>query len=625
MRKKTEMRPCIGCIDQIVTRLFVSGIGLCPALPVVAFLVAAFLAVSCTDDIRSSGGDEQTDAVIRLTINAATPQSASTRSVNEDKIHNLHVLVYNSSGELTGKSYSTFDESESVYTVTVNARSGDGCKIYAIANTNNTNSSTLFDGTVANTEEKLKAIATSSTAWGDLNNSSATTTYLPMCGSTTVNISAGSTTLDGGMKVKRLVAKVRLNVGIASGSGVTISGYRIYGVPKKSYYVAHPLTTEEQTTDTQPTRAEDACLPANASNWTDSGLISLSEVTSFNASFYMYENRPGVNADITLQKNKIKAKVPGTPADSAAYVMIYGKATGYSSLSWKVYLGANNTSNFNVKRNCQYTCNITLKPNDSDTRISYKKSGTIWAGSNIYWDGTKLTFDTETSDANNKKQGVCFRWGSLVGVSLSSNYVTYTPTYNSDNPTESSWVSAAGTYSDFSSVAYISVASSDYGQTNTFLNDAAQNTDANYAVYKGDICQYLSKTGAVSGSWRMPTAKKYNSEGLADNASVSWSTATTWAYFGSFGNQISKVNAQGTFALPGGGTYTVNGSSSSFPASGYRVTNGTLSNVGQTGRYWSSSAISNSTGYYLYFGSSNVYPADDYHRQGGFAVRCIQN
>jgi hypothetical protein len=213
----------------------------------------------------------------------------------------------------------------------------------------------------------------------------------------------------------------------------------------------------------------------------------------------------------------------------------------------------------------------------------------------------------------------------LVSVSLSNSYVTYTPTYNSGNPTESSWVSAAGTYSDFASVAYISVAGSDYGQTNTFLNDAAQNTDANYAVYKGDICQYLSKTQPSLGSWRMPTAKEYNSEGLADNAYVSWSTAITWASFGSFGDQTSNVNAQGTTSISSGGTYTVNGSSSSYPASGFRVPNGTLLYVGLYGRYWSSSVYSSTNGYYLYFSSSLVGPALSGSRQSGFVVRCVQN
>ncbi len=627
--EKIKGRYCKDLIASKEAVLFTRGARLCVAFPVVFFFFTAFGIMSCADDLRSSGGDDQTDAVIRLTINTETPQKASTRNVDEYKIHDLYVLVYNSSGELIGKSYSIFDTSASSYNVTVNARSGDGCTIYAIANTNST---TLFDGAAVNTEDKLKAIATSSTAWGDLNNSSSTSIYLPMSGSTQADISAGATTLFGGITVKRLVAKVTLNVGIASGSGVVITGYRIYGVPRKSYYVARPLNTEESATDTQVTRAEDACLPASVSDWMDSGLISLSDVTLFDTSFYLYENRAGVNTAITVQNEKNATSAP----DSAAYVMIYGMAPGYASLSWKVYLGANNTTNFNIKRNFKYTCTVTLKPNDADIRINYIKPSIVWAGSNIYWDeaNQKLTFDpipvypgspTEQELTNMKKQGVCFRWGSLVGVSLSNTIVIYTPTYNFTSPTISTWANATGTVDDFNNIAYFTDSITDVSQTNTFLNDAAQNTDSNYVKYRGDICQYLSKTQPSLGSWRMPTAKEFNAAGLADGAFVSWTTSTTpWAEFSTFDDQTNNVDTKGTFLMPSGGTYTVNGASTSFPASGYRHTDGTLGRVGQFGLYWSSSPYSTDS-YVLYFNLSKVYPAVNSDRKNGFEVRCVQN
>jgi len=577
--------------------------------------VGAVLSVltCCAEDapVADESDTEAAAAVIRLDVRPNTPSDISTRAVDETTIHDLHILVYNSAGELTGQSYLT----TTPYTVT--ARSGTGCKIYAIANTGD---ASLFSGAVADTEEKLKNLTANISSWNEITSSS----YLLMTGSKAVDIVAGESTLTDGMTVSRLAAKVTLTVGIASGSGVTISGYRIYGVPKKSYYVPRPLGTEGDETDTESIRAEDACLPTNSENWTNSGEISLSDVTSFNSTFYMYENRAGVNVAITAQKDKVKSNVSGTPADSAAYVIIYGKATGYSSLSWKIYLGANNTTNFNIKRNKQYTYTITLKPNDTDTRITYEKSGTVWAGSNIYWDGTKLTFDTETTDANNK-QGVCFRWGSLVGVSLNSTYVTYTPTYNSTTPTSSTWAMATGTSSNFTSITYFTDNVTSVGQTNTYLNDDTQNTDVNYAAYKGDICKYLSKTGAVSGSWRMPTDEEFNSAGVADNTGVSWTTATTpWANFGGFAS-ISG-NADGQSTISSGGIYTVNGINNNFPASGYRYTYGTLGGVGQIGYYWSSSAYTGSTdGYSLSFLSSDVYPADYNDRQAGFVVRCVQN
>ena len=56
---------------------------------------------------------------------------------------------------------------------------------------------------------------------------------------------------------------------------------------------------------------------------------------------------------------------------------------------------------------------------------------------------------------------------------------------------------------------YNEVLSNSIDPNNTYLNDNALNTDEFYQAYKGDICRYLSKTGAVTGSWRMPTYKEF--------------------------------------------------------------------------------------------------------------------
>ena len=579
--------------------------------------VAAVLG-ACTDDVSGDTVDPGwKDALIRFEIKAGASAGVTTRTVEDSKIHDLHVLVYNSSGKLTGKSYSTFTGSD--YTVSVLARSGTGCRIYTVANTGN---SALFDGAVANTEEKLKLITTDALTWSTFNSGTGDAVYLPMCGSTMADIATGSSILSGGITVKRLMAQVTLDVSIASGSGITISGYRIYGLPKKSYYVAHPLDTEDSGTDTNTARATDACLPANASDWTDSGLLSPTTTATISKVFYMYENRPGVNISITAQSNKTKANA-GTVADSAAYVVIYGKGTGYNRLSWKIYLGANNTSNFNMKRNGRYICNITLKANDSDTRITYKKSS-IWAGSNIYWDDTKqtLTFDTEETTDNNKKQGVCFQWGSLIGVSLNSTYVTYSPTYNSTNPALSTWENGSIAWGNF----YIEDDVSPYGQTSTYLNDAARNTDTYYNAKKGDICQYLSKTNAVSGSWRMPTIKEFNTTNAAKFENITWVTTgtTTWVQYGTSPGTNSGI-ANGQSSISYGAIYTYNGSSTSFPASGWRNNGGTLDYVGRQGNYWSSSGDSEGNGFYLAFTMYYVCPAVIINRQYGHLVRCVRN
>ena len=70
-------------------------------------------------------------------------------------------------------------------------------------------------------------------------------------------------------------------------------------------------------------------------------------------------------------------------------------------------------------------------------------------------------------------------------------------------------------------------------------------------------------------------------------------------------------------------TSRINGNSIFFPASG--LYNGTsLNNRGSYGYYWSSSYISATNAYYLYFYSSGVNPANGNSRRYGFTARAVQ-
>ena len=335
-------------IDRILVKFLLS-------LFCVAFVLIC--TNGCTTDATPYAQNGEGElAVVRLDVRANTPDNISTRALDENTIHDLHILVYNSSGELTGKSYKI----EAPYTVT--ARSGTNCTIYAIANTGN---SALFEGTVASTEQKLKDLTTNITLWSDLTSSD----YLLMAGSKeSVTIAAGESTLTDGMTVSRLAAKVNLAIGVASGSGITITNYKICSLPVNSYYINRPLTTESSETDNAGETGTEPNSTSTAAHWTNSGLIDAGGTSSVNTTFYMFENRRGVNSGIAAQNQKIKVNAP----DSATYVVINGETLGYKA-TWKVYLGANNTTNFNVKRNCSYTYDITLKRNDVDTRVNITK------------------------------------------------------------------------------------------------------------------------------------------------------------------------------------------------------------------------------------------------------------
>ena len=70
-------------------------------------------------------------------------------------------------------------------------------------------------------------------------------------------------------------------------------------------------------------------------------------------------------------------------------------------------------------------------------------------------------------------------------------------------------------------------------------------------------------------------------------------------------------------------TSRINGNSIFFPASGDRYGTG-LGSRGTRGYYWSASLYSAADGYYLYFYSGGVSPANYYYRFHGFSVRAVQ-
>ena len=249
----------------------------------------------------------------------------------------------------------------------------------------------------------------------------------------------------------------------------------------------------------------------------------------------------------------------------------------------------------------------------------------VWAGSNVYWDGAQLTFDETVVDADagsDLKQGVFFRWGSLVGVSPSLFYVTYTPCYVAEGA--SSWTIGNTPYDSIPD--FLGVHTDGGGQTNTFLNDADRNSDTMYLTSRGDICKYLSKTGAVEGNWRMPTGADFNAAGIAARIMVGFSTYTfPWSKFGTYAT-ISDDGVDGTAVIGGGGIYTVGDTSTRFPASGYRGYQGTLFSLGSHGINWSCSTIDNGTGnaFCLSFAPPSVSPAFIATRSFGFSVRCVR-
>ena len=239
-----------------------------------------------------------------------------------------------------------------------------------------------------------------------------------------------------------------------------------------------------------------------------------------------------------------------------------------------------------------------------------------WAGSNIYWDGTKLTFDDDSIKTNEARQGVLFKWGSLVGISPegadASGWTgrTYYPT----NPgIDATWTTNTS-YSDFTKIPYASapLTSNEWNRDNAYLTEITNIPDT-VAALKGDICVYLTNIGAAPKGkrWRMPTSAEFG-----DSAKYTLNPAT-----GGFGSIIGAANGQSTISS---GYRKVDLNHPYLPASGARnYVAGALFNVGTSGYYWSSSSSSATNGYSIYFTRTTMNPVSNTNRQYGYSVRCV--
>jgi hypothetical protein len=282
-----------------------------------------------------------------------------------------------------------------------------------------------------------------------------------------------------------------------------------------------------------------------------------------------------------------------------------------------------------------------LLPGHSYTlQINFKK-GVGWAGSNIYWDGSKLTFkEAGYKGPENYYQGVFFKFGSLVGVSparlpsgttfsggTNGNSATGTPIYVWSS-LDSQWIQTnvatanATGLGGFSGSGYPGIPYKNTGTANDRYSNSLYGAGGDFATNRGDICEYIGLKGGPQG-YRMAKSMEFAPGGQTSKAwnEGSPDTGFGWIRLGTSWSSVSdNSHPGGTLMMTNGGSYQTY----PFPVSGGRDgTTGELGPfVGTFGFYWSSSTNSDK-GFSLDFLSSNIYLANSTVRLFGYAVRCV--
>ena len=175
---------------------------------------------------------------------------------------------------------------------------------------------------------------------------------LPMSAVMTVAIAPdkGTVTLPT-LSVRRTVAKIAYNIRVADKvPDLELRSVRLCSVPGHT-----TLFTPASTPST------------SEKDFTDAPLVELPDAARRSCSGvqYLFENPQGTVPSITDQRDKNADNAPAC----ASYLMI--RATrGSRILDYRIYLGENNTTDFNVGRNTAHTLDITISgDNEVDTRV----------------------------------------------------------------------------------------------------------------------------------------------------------------------------------------------------------------------------------------------------------------
>jgi uncharacterized protein (TIGR02145 family) len=574
-----------------------------------ALLLLVFVSSCATGEDSDAPIHRGTDSsTVHLTFYISDgPMSRAITSGNENLVSDITVLIFDSNGSLIGRSYAGTVASMDV---PVNTRLSTGCVIYAIANTG---SSGYFAG--INTIDQLNAMSTTIANAGALESSGSTSgsTGAMMIGKTPgVDITSAGTNK---FSVSLYHQCSKFTFTITPVSGVTVTGYQLCNVPLSSYITdSHVPTTSSIV----------AGPPAGAASYGNLDAVSgLTNTSVFSKTYYIYENLCGSNSSVTDEKSRNSANAPTSASASASYLLVYAKSSSWTS-TYRIYLGGvTNTSptttdltNFNVYRNLNYQCGITLGTagGNGDARVTY--TATKVSGRSDMYTGDAPIGNYLYSDGNN---GTTFISGQTVGIiysreitqaqyaagcrhgrvlalknANSGNYCTWSGAYNSPytDHTSTGHLYATDFKTCFNDV------SSGYDALNA--NPSYVNTSSNYAWYYcrtyNDGTSRTNVSPFTNTGWYLPSVGEW------------WDIMEdlgTWT-----NDQYTTIKGMRTSST-GVGNYIITGLSTS---NYFSDLNSKLSTAGgnqivlSSGAYyfWSASEEDASNAVYVYFYSNGV-------------------
>jgi hypothetical protein len=311
------------------------------------FLLLIILLASCSKELPSDSGVKQ----VGMTFSLAPAEFGAvvTRAgvaVNEGAVINLWILQFDGTGDASKLVRSEYKASVgTLASLQIVLNQGTNNRVLFIANTFdsalfNEANAPLNTFTYSQFKQKTFPLSDESGMYAG-----GVTKYLRMYGS----YEGAVPNKNSSVLLYRIGARVNLTYtsedvsSVPDGTRLRVTSVQLRDVPATSTYISNPFNTTP-------------IIPATVINYPATTLIG---EYSGNVSYYMPENIRGVIASVGSQQQK-----PAYAPEKSTWLEIKGEGVSSDgrvneNVTFKLYLGNNLTTSYNINANTQY--NITLK------------------------------------------------------------------------------------------------------------------------------------------------------------------------------------------------------------------------------------------------------------------------
>lgn len=367
-----------------------------------ACLLTGALALSaCQSDVLENIPSEDNGDMVYFGMNLPEVEdivvTRAEASEMEKEIHTVHILAFDIN-ENCFYNEEVYNDSETSYAPTsvlaIPKQSGDNytnCTIYAITNVGSDEgvAKGSYDFTKVTTLDELKATYGYRLLQGNNSDDLTQRSCIPMTGHV-ANINMTQSTSIGNpykIELERVLARVTFSVSVTNSNlEFYFNNWTVGSLPRYSYVIPQEsdMTSKPEGVEYAPyfpsNETEESLTTYGVSEWIDSGTTDAKTY-----GFYMYENRRGerlqypnpnnLYGDVADYADEIKNNTDASGTDpkfktlyapeNASFIILTGvirdkNTQNVNSFAYKIALGADNATDYNIERNHNYVYNIKI-------------------------------------------------------------------------------------------------------------------------------------------------------------------------------------------------------------------------------------------------------------------------